>query len=468
MLRRGGAERVGAWALAGLSLLAAGCDDGLGPSPTPVVRTAVAASNPGNVLSLLVTAETQHADSVAVLYGVTGGPLESVSPALLPDADRVVVPVLGLLPETTYALRVVAYAGGETVAGETLDFTTGALPPDLPSYTASGSDPSPGFVAFAAGKYGVVIDNAGRVVWYYEFPDGPGLNFQPLPNERYAARPPPPDGASLASWVEIDPLGNVTRTLGCARGLQPRFHDIIANPDGDYWIMCDESRTMDLSGEGGAAEARVTGTVVQHMSGDGELLFEWSPFDHFEITDLDAGSRTGDAVNWTHGNALDLDTDGNLLVSFRSLNEITKIDVETGALVWRMGGIRNQFVFVDTPTPPFSRQHGVRVTGAGRLLLLDNSGDPTQSRAERYAFDAEIGAARSVGSYGGVPGVRAQLGGTTQDLPGGRALVAFGDGGRVQEYDAAGNVVWQIDGDPGYVFRATRIESLYRPRATSR
>ena len=147
----------------------------------------------------------------------------------------------------------------------------------------------------------------------------------------------------------MDPLGNETRRLGCAGGLPPRFHDLIAEPDGDYWIMCDESRTMDLSALGGQAAARVTGTIVQHIAADGAPLFEWSPFDHFAITDLDSASRAGASVNWTHGNALTFDTDGNLLVSFRSLSEITKIDLATGAVLWRMGGLRNQFAFLDTP-----------------------------------------------------------------------------------------------------------------------
>jgi hypothetical protein len=41
--------------------------------------------------------------------------------------------------------------------------------------------------------------------------------------------------------------------------------------------------------------------------------------------------------------------------------------------------------------------------------------------------------------------------------------VAFGDGGAVREYDASGAVVWEIEGDPAYVFRAQRIRSLYHP-----
>jgi hypothetical protein len=335
----------------------------------------------------------------------------------------------------------------------------------LPHYVAGGGAPSPGYVVFAAGRYGVVIDNHGRVVWYREFPLGPGLNFQPQPNGRYVARPPPTDPASIAPWLEIDPLGDVTRILGCAGGLQPRFHDLIVNPAGDYWIMCDETRTMNLSGVGGSATARVTGTVIQHLDGTGALLFDWSAFDHFEITDLEPAGRLGSSVNWTHGNAIDIDADGNLVVSFRSLNEITKIDIAngSGAVLWRMGGLRNQYIFDGTTVPAFSRQHGVRLTGAGHLTLLDNSGDPLQSRAERYTFDAATHTAQLIDSYGSEPPVIAVLGGTTQALENGRTLVAYGDGGRVQEYDTDGNVVWQIEGNTGYIFRAERIRSLYSP-----
>src|SRR3989454_1363067 len=48
---------------------------------------------------------------------------------------------------------------------------------------------------------------------------------------------------------------------------------------------------------------------------------------------------------------------------------------------------KNQFTFQDTPTPAFSFQHGLRLTGPGRLLMLDNLGDPAGSRAERYVYE---------------------------------------------------------------------------------
>jgi hypothetical protein len=239
------------------------------------------------------------------------------------------------------------------------------LPTDLPSYSASGSDPLPGFVVFAAATYGIVIDNTGRIVWYRRFPEGPGLNFMAQPNGRYVARPVTPDPNDAEPWLELDALGNLTRTLDCASGLTARFHDMIAESDGSYWLLCDETRTIDLSAFGGFAQAQVTGTGVQHRSAGGTMLFQWSPFDHFAITDVDPSERAGRFVNWTHGNALDIDTDRNVIVSFRNLNEITKIDAVTGNVVWRLGGRRNQFAFRGTAMPAFSHQHGARPYGSG-------------------------------------------------------------------------------------------------------
>jgi hypothetical protein len=169
------------------------------------------------------------------------------------------------------------------------------------------------------------------------------------------------------------------------------------------------------------------------------------------------------SVNWTHGNALDLDADGNLIVSFRNLGEITKIDVVSGAVIWRMGGRRNQFSFLDALFPIFSGQHSARISGPAQLMMLDNLGVAGESRAERYMVEEAGRTVRLAQSYSSVPRVVTQIGGSVQNLQSGRTLVSFGTAGRVEEYDAAGRVIWSIQGDAGYVFRAQRIRSLYAP-----
>jgi len=455
------------YALAGVSTIAAcSADRGVAPPPeAPAIAQVTVTANPHNALSAIVSVRVRHADSVAVRFRLAddAAAVDSMTPAVAPVGDVTAIPVLGLLPVHRYSLRAVAYGAAGNAVGTRLEFTTDSLPSDLPRYTAGGADPSPGYVVFAAGRYGIVIDNTGRVVWYRHFPSGPGLSFMAQPNGRYVSRPPTPEPADLEPWIELDPSGNITRTLGCALGLQPRLHDLIAEPDGGYWLMCDESRTMDLTAVGGVAGARVTGTVVQHLSARGGLLFHWSPFDHFAITDVGLADRTGPNVNWTHGNALDFDADGNLIVSFRNLQEITKIDVGTGAVIWRLGGRRNEFTFLDTSAPAFAGQHSARAYGPGVILLLDNIGNPIESRVERYTVNENERAARLVHSYGSAPGVMTQIGGSVQPVPGGRTLVSFGTAGRVEEYDAAGQVVWRLLGNAGYVFRAQRIRSLYAP-----
>lgn len=451
-----------------MAVLFVGCaNDAAGPAPpvAPTISAISVARNSDNALSAVVSIRVRNADSVGVRFHLGGVPSgsDSVTAAVKVVGDSATVPALGLLPARDYTLRAIVYGGGGNVTSDAVQLTTGALPSDLPHYAASGSDPSPGFVVFAAQMYGLVIDNTGRVVWYHRFPNGPGLSFMAQPNGRYVAKPSTPDPTDLESWVEIDPLGKITRTLGCARGLQPRPHDMISELDGSYWLLCDEVRTMDLTAFGGVAEARVTTQAIEHIAGDGTLLFHWSPFDHFAITDGELADRTGANVNWTHGNALDLDADGNLIASFRNLGEITKIDTKSGAVIWRLGGRANQFTFLDVAAPAFSGQHSVRVAGPDAIMLLDNIGTPGESRSERYAIDQAAMTARLVGSYSSTPSVVTLIGGSVQSLSGGRTLVSFGTAGRVEEYDAAGQVKWSITGAAGYVFRAERIRSLYAP-----
>ena len=426
----------------------------------PVVLESSVVANPGNVLSAMAYARVVGADSVAVRYRLAGQAIDSVTPSHYPVRDSVRVPVLGLLPESSYSLRVTAFSSCGVVTGSEVHWTTRSLPADLPSYIASGSDPAPGYVVFAAGSYGLAIDNSGRVVWYHRFENGPGLNFQAQPTGKYVVRPPTP---AATPWIEIDPAGDTTRTLGCVGGLAPRFHDLIALPDGSWWVLCDDVREMDLTGVGGLARHRVTGTAVQHVGPARELLFSWSPFEHIEIPHMTVEDGTAPSFNWTHGNSLDLDSDGNLVVSFRNLSEVAAIDTRTGGFLWRLGGRSGEFSFQHGARDPFTHQHGVRSTGRGSLLVLDNLGETSGSRAERYELDVGRRTLRLTGVYESSPAVTAIVGGTTQDLPGGHTLVSFGSGGRVEEYDAAGRVVWRLEGNPGYIFRAQRIASLYRP-----
>ena len=83
-------------------------------------------------------------------------------------------------------------------------------------------------------------------------------------------------------------------------------------------------------------------------------------------------SLTDQNIDLVHGNALALANDGNLLLSSRNQSEITKINLQTGEIMWRLGGKANQFTFVDGQ--PFAYQHDVRQLSNGNITIFDNQG----------------------------------------------------------------------------------------------
>src|SRR5205085_10051519 len=160
-------------------LLCTGCvtePAGVAPPIPPQIVAIEVSRNPENVLSGIVSLRARYADSVRVRFHLAAdvAATDSVTPAVSLRGDAVAIPVLGLLPEERYVLHAVAYGAGGTQLSSSVELTTLSLPSDLPAYVASGESPYPGYVVFGAGKYGLVIDNSGRVVWYRRFADGPG------------------------------------------------------------------------------------------------------------------------------------------------------------------------------------------------------------------------------------------------------------------------------------------------------
>jgi hypothetical protein len=443
-------------AVAAATVAFAACGEDQGPTAT--IESVEVQANPINVISAVSVVTGAGFDAAFVRYWQEGGAAQESPPYEFEDGVAR-VPVLGLEPSATYLVETSLLLGDSVITGvDTSEFLTDTLPDWIPAIGAQGSDTTPGFVALSLPGGPVIVDNTGRVVWYKHTPDGTLNSFQVHPDGHYTLL-----GLSGSDRVfgVLNELGEEIGNLSCV-GRPTRFHEVMLEADGSAWILCDETRTMDLSGVGGVDSAQVTATVVQHLSIDGELLFEWNAFDHFEITDLPAVPN-GPNVNFTHGNGIDFDEDGNLLLSFRSLNEITKVDSATGEVLWRFGGVRNQFSFVNDPDPGFARQHGVRRAGPGMVQLLDNGSTPP-SRGARYLLNPVTKTAVLVVGFEDGPDTFASVGGSTQYLTNGHALISFGRGSRVVEFDEAGNLAWEVTGIDGlYIFRAQRIGSLYAP-----
>jgi hypothetical protein len=188
----------------------------------------------------------------------------------------------------------------------------------------------------------------------------------------------------------------------------------------DYKII-----DMSLIVPGWNPQALVVGCILQEIDTQGNVVFEWRSWDHIPITDSNQ-DLTADFIRYIHCNSMEKDTDGNLLISSRHLDEVTKIDRQTGEVIWRLGGKANQFAF--TNDPGFFYQHDARRLPNGRLSIYDNRTyqEPLFSRAVEYLIDEQNKTATMVYEYRRSPDIYGGAMGNYQRLPGGNVMVGWG------------------------------------------
>ena len=288
------------------------------------------------------------------------------------------------------------------------------------------------------------------------------VDLQPQPNGHYTLA-----AAMISVTNEFDELdigGELQRRWSALGGYGTDSHELRLVGPGSGILLGTDTATMDLSLYGGSSTARVAGNVLERVDATGRLLFLWNAFDHFSITDIDPSIPLNTAViDWTHSNAIEIDRDGNYLMSSRNLSEITKIDSRTGSVVWRWGGVRNEFRFTND-TLMFSFQHGIRRLANGNYVLFDNGNthNPHFSRAVEYSLDEGAKTATVVWSYRPNPDIFSGFLGFTQRLANGNTLVTFGPQGTAHEVSPSGQLVWKLS-VAGNIYRAYRIRSLYEP-----
>lgn len=321
-------------------------------------------------------------------------------------------------------------------------------PADLPNITVStpASEVGEGYLFvsnFLVGAFGrqpnpgaylLILDNAGEPVYY-----------QPVPETAYSADFKVLSNGLLAYWQDgkiylRDSAYNLVRTISVGNGYNAiDVHDIVVLPNGNYMYLIYAGSTMDMTTHGGPEDTFVIDIVIQEQDANENIVFQWVGLDpgHYELIDSNR-DLTASRVDYAHSNAVALDDDGNLLLSTRHQDEITKIDHETGDIIWRLGGKKNQFTISSadgiTDDPTFYMQHDIRnlPDGAnGDISLYDNhnnavSGDTMGSRAMVFTLDETAMTAELVWQYRNTPDVYANFMGNAQYLPNGNYFIGWG------------------------------------------
>ena len=278
--------------------------------------------------------------------------------------------------------------------------------------------------------YLTILDHLGRLVYYKQ--SVVASDFKIHPN-------------GLISYFEngkyylMNGKFQVVDSVSCiGNGINTDAHDMKIVENGNYLLLGWEVQNMDLSSyrfrpnrHPGKKVQVVSSGVIQLLSNNKQkVLFEWHAKDymHFDEMDINYCWDTS-TVDWTHFNTINQDKNGNFLLSSKHQFEITKVDGKNGNILWRMGGMGNQFQILKDSLPFFA-QHDVQQLPNGNLLFLDNGYCDVNryhaTRAVEYKLDETHKRAELIWSFRHSPDIFSFANGNVQHINDEYTLVNYG------------------------------------------
>jgi hypothetical protein len=280
-----------------------------------------------------------------------------------------------------------------------------SVPGDFPFVEVYVNDnPAPGRIFlnnYGGPPYMMILENSGAPYWYNKTADRQ-RDFKVQPNGLLTYRHIP-----TGSFQGMDSTYTVVKTFKAGKGWHVDEHELQVLENNHYLIIAIKDSSVDMSQivAGGKKNANVNISALQEFDADGKLLLHWSAWKYFHPKDMVGYSYddqpTDNSFRFVHMNSVDIDDDDNIVLSSKRISEITKINRNTGEIIWRLGGANNQFTFVDDPLNGFYTQHDIRALGNNHYTLFDNGNlhNPPLSRAVEYEIDTEAMTATLVWEY---------------------------------------------------------------------
>jgi Arylsulfotransferase (ASST) len=375
------------------------------------------------------------------------------------------------------AAAACASSGGGAAASSQRFWSRPDLEPPVVQVLTRPRETTAGYLFIAAKKNTpqagpMILDGHGRLVWFHP------LNTKGVTDLRVQFY----RGRSVLTWWQARPTGATHgssyyavadpsyRTLRIVRpvgGPAADPHEILLTPRGT--ALMTTFRSIVIGGR------RVADGGVQELDlRTGRVLLDWRSTHHVAFSESYSKQprRTSIPYDFFHVNSIDIDADGNLIVSARNTHAVYKIDRHTGRVIWRLGGKRSDFVLGRNVR--FAWQHDARRHEDGTISIFDNGASPQVHRQSRVLFlrlDAQRKVAKLVRYLVHRPPRLAINQGNAQLLPRAHVLVGWGHESYITEYDRRGRVLLELRfGDGGAdSYRAFRFgwtgHPLTRPAA---
>lgn len=351
------------------------------------------------------------------------------------------------------------------------------LPHDFPQLTAqfptTDARPSDGYYLFNSSPYGVVVDVRGTPVWYTRGAAVLNLDTTAPNTISFTPNSTAPFGTDPDGKFEVHALDAKTTLTFAASGSPTDPHEFRTLPNGHRVLLTyPREPGTNLSGLGtfGTNEVMM-GCQIQELAEDGSLVWWWQGSDHIDarteslepsVTVVN-GESTVDAF---HCNSVDVNADGNLLLSARQTNAVFYIDHTSGKILWKLGGTKSNLDgaqhidIVNDPQTTFTVQHDARFLDSGHISIFDNHGvGAGVARGVEYAIDTNAGIATFVFQFlGSAPSLYE---GSFRRLADGHRVIGWGyvptDPRLFTELDEHGREVFSLNYVGKESYRAIKV-----------
>jgi hypothetical protein len=312
----------------------------------------------------------------------------------------------------------------------------------------------------------VIVDNRGEPIWEHPLASKVMTDFRV---QRYRDSPvltwwegSIELGHGVGEYVIADASYRTVRRLQAGRGLRGDLHEFMITPRDTALLTSYHVTHADLSAVAGPRDGTIQDAVFQEIDlATGAVLLEWRSLDHIPVQESYA--PVGADWDFFHINSVDLDDDGNFLVSARSTHTVYKID-RSGTILWRLGGKHSNFKM--GPETDFAWQHDARRQPDGTLTIFDNGATPAVERLSRgliLDLDDQVMTATLLHQYRH-PRILAGSQGSVQLLANGNVFVGWGEAPHVSEFDRSGRMLFDAMLGKHYEsYRAFRLAWTGRP-----
>ncbi len=365
-------------------------------------------------------------------------------------------------------------SAGTASAGKAAPGTRFRSRPDLNpppvTVTTRSTDLAPGLIFVTVGGP-LILDNDGRPVWYQTVK---GKTATDLRVQQYRGEPVltwwegtvSHTGHGSGEGVLADATYSEITRVRAGGGLSADLHELTVTPEGTALITIFSPHQADLSAVGGPRRGTLLDSLLQEIDiATGQVLFEWRASDHVALTESHAKPEAGVPFDFFHINSINLDTDGNLLVSARNTWAVYKVDRRTGAVYWRLGGKKTDYAM--GPATVFAWQHDANRQDDGSITLFDDEDAPrvgSQSRGLVLRLDDSAMTARLDRQYRHPSPLLAGSQGSVEVLPGGNVFIGWGAEPYFSEFSADGRLLYDAHfAGKSQSYRAFRSPWVGRP-----